>query len=49
MRVNPINEHFSDEWYKEEEMDPKINLNANKNKIYKIRPNSYMLISMDLR
>lgn len=48
-RINPLNESLCDEWYIEEELNPEIALNIEKNKIFRIMPNSYMLVSMDLR
>jgi hypothetical protein len=48
-RINPLNESLCDEWYLEEDLNPDIRLNIEKNKIFRIQPNSYMLVSMDLR
>lgn len=49
MRINPLNESLCDKWELEEKLDPLVGENVVTNKIFKIEPNNYMLVSFDLR
>lgn len=48
-RVNPVNVSTTDAWYKKETLEKEIALNYNENLVFKMNPNEYMLITMDLR
>ena len=49
LRINPLNQTLCDEWFVEEELSIDLDKNNEGNKIFRINPNTYLLVSMDLR
>ena len=49
MRINPLNLSLCDRWYYNETLDNDTDRNNEPSVIFKLHPNSYALITMDLR
>ena len=49
MRINPVNLSLADRWFANETQDSDTERNNEPSLIFKLRPNSYALVTVDVR